>query len=239
MLAAMPSSSLPLQGLLIVVDLLLILVAFLTFMRSGIFYILIGALLLTVAIAEYRSLNVALERGNSNSSNSNCFLPPPLPSFQLETARLLAAFRRRHTATTCHLLNLGRCLLSASTAAFFALNLPFHAYSLLYLLFVGGQADRLFRLLLLVLLLAQTFIPLALALRMIAANQAVSSAVPHLLKAVQRVSPAKSAPGCLFFTERWKTASYIELLHRRTGRLELRAGTLGAFRRKNVLKVCV
>ena len=106
--------------------------------------------------------------------------------------------------------------------------------ALLYLLFDKGGTKKTH-----LFVLATFFcltVPLSAIFNFIAANEAIVSSVPHLRTSYLKVSQAKSMPG-RFFTENWKTASYIELLDRSTGQLELRAGELGAFKRENVLQV--
>ncbi|KAH9401675.1 hypothetical protein TYRP_017076 [Tyrophagus putrescentiae] len=238
----------PLKLVLICVDLSVGLIIELYILKSGIFITLTGGLFPHVAISEYRALNAILKQNNNNHNNNpkNHNRKAEMPSKEVissnrshyllqQTISLLAAFRQRHTATTLSLLNYSRKIVSDCCAAYFIFNLPYNCNALLYLCFPeGGGAEKMY-LFVLSTFVCETFVPLNAIFNYIAANEAIVSSVPHLLTSYLKISQAKRAPGCLFI-ESWKTASYIELLHRSTGHLELKAGQLGAFRRENALQ---
>ncbi len=226
----------PLKGAFVLADLITMLISVLHSLKGAVFVTLVGGLFPQIAITEYRVLNSVLTGRNNRSTGENT-TKTTKKSYLRRTMRLLGVFRRRHTANTYFLLHYNRKIVSDCCAAYFTCNLPSNVYILLYLFFVGNQTDKLY-LFLLATFACQTFIPLISIFNFIAANEAISSSVPHLLKTAQRVSQAKSTLGCLF-AESWKTAAYIELLHRSSGQLELRAGQLGAFRRENVLQVFI
>ena len=235
----------PFKLVFIFADLIVALIIALYTLKSGIFVSLTGGLFSQVAISEYRALNVLLKQNNNNHNQSNLkkaevpskgVIPLRNMIYLQQTIRLLAAFRRRHTATTLLLLHYNRKIVSDCCAAYFIFNLPYNVNALLYLCFPGGGGAEKMYLFVLATFVYQTFVPLNAIFNYIAANEAIVSSVPHLLTSYLKISQAKRALGCLFI-ENWKTASYIELLHRSTGRLELKAGQLGAFRRENVLQV--
>ena len=228
----------PFKLVFIFADLIVALIIALYTLKSGIFVSLTGGLFSQVAISEYRALNVLLKQNDNNNSKAGVpsGMIPSQKTYLQQTIRLLADFRRRHTATTLLLLHYNRKIASDCCAAYFICNLPFNCNALLYLCFPSkGGAEKMY-LFVLAIFVCQTFVPLTAIFNFIATNEAIASSVPHLLKCYLKISQKKRAPGCLF-TESWKTASYIELLHRSTGRLELKAGQLGAFRRENVLQV--
>ncbi len=241
----LPPVTEPLKLAAIFADLIVLPVILLYTVKSFTFVSLTGGLFPQMAISEYRALNVLLKQNNNNHNQSNLkkaevpskgVIPLRNMIYLQETIRLLAAFRRRHTAATLLLLHYNRKIVSDYFAAYFLFNLPYNVNALLYLCFPGGGGAEKMYLFVLATFVYQTFVPLNAIFNYIAANEAIVSSVPHLLTSYLKISQAKRALGCLFI-ENWKTASYIELLHRSTGRLELKAGQLGAFRRENVLQV--
>lgn len=220
----------PLQMMIILLDLHVGFFCALYSLKSAIFVTLIGGLFPQIAINEYRSLNRYLLRNNSLSLQS-------AKAYLQQTLRVLETFRRRHTLNTQFLLHYNRHVVSDCCSAYFIGNFPFNVYALLLLALDSRRllVGTLYYLLLFV-FCGQTFVPMVSILNFIAVNEAITSSVPHLLRSYLKVSQVKRTSVCLF-AESWKTASYIELLHRSSGRLELRAGQVGAFTRENVLKV--
>ncbi|KAH9395155.1 hypothetical protein TYRP_005227 [Tyrophagus putrescentiae] len=230
----LPPVTKPLKLAAIFADLNVLLVIALYILKSGTFVSLTGGLIPQLAISEYRTLNVLLKQNNNKNYNHNKpkkaekdGLPP---ADDTPVGGLPEATHRHHPLS---LLHYNRKIVSDCCAAYLICNVPYNAMALLYLLFDKGGTKKTH-----LFVLATFFcltVPLSAIFNFIAANEAIVSSVPHLRTSYLKVSQAKSMPG-RFFTENWKTASYIELLDRSTGQLELRAGELGAFKRENVLQ---
>lgn len=156
-----------------------------------------------------------------------------------QISHTLASFRQSHTLTTKWILHYSVRLVAPTFISFLSANVPFNAYALSLLFFLGGsQIDGNFRLFLYFYLLINSATPLTAALQFVYLNkQMLGSLTKLFLKVVQKMERVRLN---VEFREKWKCMTYFECMHHKGAarKWTVSAGSVyGSFTRRSLFKV--
>lgn len=173
---------------------------------------------------EFRKLNCLIRRKFNTRTNST------------NLCQTLDQYRAWHTRLCRFVVLLNTELVSPFFFSMILCNLPFNACTLMYLLY-NRTFPTFFRAICAGFLAAQILLPGLAGLVLIPVNHNLYSSAGDYLRAINWLISSRRIH-CRMFREKWKAASYYEVLHVRQKRpLLMTAGSLGSLNRKSLFEV--